>query len=192
VNAVINWQVYATLSAPLITLFLGIAINRAIEKRARLISFLLHATGVPFQPPTGEPFNVNSHTIVVRNAGRKAANNVRLRHHFLPENFTVFPAVNYQVLQLENTAREIVLPTLVPNEQILVTYLYFSPITFSQINSYTKSDEGFAKIVNVLPSPQPSKWQRYGLRVLEALGAITLLYALGSLAIWGWVKAFGP
>ena len=38
-----------------------------------------------------------------------------------------------------------------------MSYLYFPPLLWSQINVNTKSDDGFAKIINVISMPQPSK-----------------------------------
>jgi hypothetical protein len=97
----------------------------------------------------------------------------------LPD-FSVYPKVGYDVVDTSSGGREIVFPTLVPNEQVTVTYLYFPPIIWSSINSYTKSDEGFARIINVLPAPKPSPWVTRLTWVLIAIGAITVLAGLGQ------------
>ena len=39
------------------------------------------------------------------------------------------------------------MPTLVPNEQVTISYLYFPPTTWKQINGPVKSDEGLARVL---------------------------------------------
>ena len=67
-----------------------------------------------------------THSVVLRNSGRRPATNVRLAHPYLPD-FNVFPSVGYRVENLPGGGREIVMPTLVPNEQVTISYLYFPP-----------------------------------------------------------------
>ncbi len=88
------------------------------------------------------------------------------------------PSVVYHVEQLPGGGAEIVFPTLVPGEQVTVGYLYYPPVLWSNVNSSTKSDEGFAKIVNVLPTPQPSVWVLRGMWALIVLGAVTTTYII--------------
>ncbi len=66
-----------------------------------------------------------------------------------------------------------------------MSYLYFPPLTWGQINAYTKSDEGLARIIDVMPTPLPSKWFVRGLWVLVFVGATALLYlaVLGAIAL---------
>ena len=63
-----------------------------------------------------------------------------------------------------------------PEEQITISYLYAPPLLWSQIHAYTKSDEGFAKILNVLPTPQPKKWIVRAFWALAFVGTASLLY----------------
>ena len=131
------------------------------------------------RPPNAQQAQVFTHSVVVRNAGRKAANNVRLGHNVLPD-FSVFPAVPYNVAALPGGGSEIVFPSLVPGEQITVTYLYFPPLLWNGVNTYTKSDDGFAQVLNVLPTPQLAPWLQRILWALIILGSITALYAVGQ------------
>lgn len=62
-----------------------------------------------------------------------------------------------------------------------VNYLYYPPVLVGDVHSYVKSDEGFAKIVNVLPTPQPSPWLARTAMLLIMIGAATVVYALGEL-----------
>ena len=148
-----DWTLFATIASPIATLLLGAWLSQRMERRPRLVTFMSHATAVPIQSPEGESFSINSHSIVVRNVGRRAAHNVRLGHDFLPQNYVVWPQVAYETVELKNGGWEILFPTLVPGEQITVTYLYQSPITFQRINTHTKSDEGYAEIVLAIEVP---------------------------------------
>ena len=173
----VDWTLFARYAAPVVTLFLGAALNRYLERRPKLISFLSHAAAVAVQPPNGASFNVHTHAVVVRNAGGKPAMNVRLGHAILP-NFSVYPQVAYQVMPLPAGGQEIVFPTLVPGEQVIVNYLYYPPTVWSDVNSHIKSDEGFAKVINVLPTPQLSPWLARLATFLMLLGGIASLYIL--------------
>ncbi len=175
----IDWTLLARYIAPLLVLFMGILINRYLERRPKLISYMAHASAVPIQPPEGVAFNVHTHSIVVRNAGRKAATNVRLGHRHLP-SYSVFPSVRYEVTDLPSGGKEIHFPCLVPGEQVNIAYLYYPPVLWSNVNTYTKSDEGFAEIVTALPAPQLPLWVQRLAWLFWAIGAIATLYGLGE------------
>ncbi len=172
-----DWTLSARYAAPIVTLFAGVALDRFLERRPRLISFLAHASAVAVQPPNGPPFSVHTHSIVVRNAGRKPAVNVRLSHLVLP-SFSVYPLVVHQVIQLPRGGAEILFPSLVPGEQVTVNYLYYPPTLWTDVNAQTKSDEGFARIVSVLPTPQLSPWLGRIAALLMVVGAATTVYAV--------------
>jgi hypothetical protein len=76
----------------------------------------------------------------------------------LPEHFQLFPSIPHTVERNVGGIAEIIIPKLVPDEQITVSYLYFPPLLWSQIHACTKSDEDFAKILTVLPTQLP-KWK---------------------------------
>ncbi len=175
----IDWTLFARYAAPILALFVGAALNHFLAKRPKLISYLTHASAVTVHPPEGPQTQVNTHSIVVRNAGSKAANNVRVGHHVLPD-FSVYPSVRYEVVDLPGGGHEIVFPVLVQGEQVTITYLYFPPVLWSNVNSNTKSDEGFARIVTVLPTPRPPRWLFYLRWVLIILGCITAAFAVGQ------------
>lgn len=179
-----DWQVIATIAAPVIALFVGAAVDRRLERRPKLVSFLSHASAVRVSPPDGSPFSINSHSVVVRNAGRLAATNVRLGHNHLPTDFSIWPAVEHSVLRREDGTAELLFPKMVPGEQIVVTYLYPSPTTFNHINTYTKSDEGYAQIVTALTAPMQSPLAKGAVTGLATYGAIMLLYALWQGLVW--------
>ena len=77
----IDWGVVATIATPVITLFLGIWVNRVFENRPVLISYFNHVSVFHSTFGDGQPLQVNNHSVVLRNAGR--IREIRVRHHFL-------------------------------------------------------------------------------------------------------------
>ena len=173
----IDWDIVATIASPLIALFLGAMLDRVIESRPRLLTYLGHVSSFTVGQDTDKPSTVHTHAVVLRNAGRKPATNVRLTHPFLPD-FQIYPAVAHNVQTLPGGEKEIVIPTLVPQEQITVSYLYFPPVTWNQINGQIKSDEGMAKVVNVLPTRQYPLWVQRILALLLLIGLTAVIYVL--------------
>ncbi len=180
----IDYDLVAKIASPIITLIGGAIITHYQEHRSRVISYVGHVS--QFTLLDANKTRVFTHSIVVKNAGRKSAQNVRLGHHIIPDGIDVFPPVQYMVEKTPSGTTEIIFPTLVPKEQITVSYLYFPPVTWNQVNSYTKSDDGLAKIITVIPSPQPSKLL-YGVVVfLMGAGASLIVYGVLKLAMLAW------
>src|SRR5437899_3122244 len=125
----------------LVTLLLWIITN---SKRARLEAFFIHATSHPI--PGAKNQQVNTHALVVRNAGTKPAINLRVVHNVMPESIRVWPTVNYTVNNLP-LGGELLFPALVPREQITISYLYAPPLTYDQIGALVKSDDGLAQVL---------------------------------------------
>jgi hypothetical protein len=175
-------EVIAKVAGPVLSLLVGALLKHYTEARSKVVSFIGHASAFTIQG-ANPPVVVHTHAIVVRNAGRKAATNVRLTHAALPINITVYPPVQYSIERRPEGAGEIVFPVLVPKEQVTVSYLYFPPLLWSQINVNTKSDEGFAKILNVIPMPQPNRAVIGGIWALMFVGASFLFYWVVRLGI---------
>jgi hypothetical protein len=181
----INIDVIGKLVAPILTAVVGLLAKRYFEARPKLITYLIHTSAIPLGDEKNT--NVNSHSIVVRNSGKKTAHNVRIGHNFLPA-FQIFPQLSHEVLKGKNNSAEIFLPTLVPGEQITISYLYFPPDLWSQVHSYCKSDEMAAKYINIIPSVQLNKIQTTVIWSLLFIGASTIVYWL---IYWIWVWAQG-
>ncbi len=147
-----------------------------VSSEIKLISYLGHVSAFILRDE--KRTQVYTHAIVVRNAGKKTANNVRIGHNQLPPDFQIYPSVPHKVESIATGGSEILIEKLVPGEQITVSYLYSPPLTWGQINSYTKSDEGFAEILNVVPTPQASKWVINLLWVLIGIGVIAIIYVI--------------
>lgn len=173
----IEWTAVATIAAPIISLFVGVWVNRKFESRPVLISYFGHISAFRSTPPNGQAIQVHTHAVILRNTGRRSATNVRLHHAVLPD-FTIWPSVVYRTEDLLDGTRDIVIPTLVPGEEVTVSYLYFPPLTAAGVNAGIKSDQGFAQAIPVLLQRQYPKWINRIVGVLLVVGVIATLYLL--------------
>lgn len=172
----------AKLLAPTLTALVGFIAKIYFEAKPKLITYLVHASAIPLHDDKNT--NVNTHSVVVRNAGKRTAHNVRIGHNFLPA-FQIYPQLAHEIIRGGDGSAEIVIPTLVPGEQINISYLYFPPHLFSQVHSHCKSDEMAAKYINIMPAIQPSKLQLFAVWGLMFVGASTLLYwTIYWLLVW--------
>ena len=176
-------EVIAIIIAPLIAAVFISIYARWFTEKPRLLTYLSNTFAMRCKTPEGKDFQVHTHTIIVKNQGRKPAINVKLGHKTLPA-FDIFPSTEHSVNQLPDGSKEILIPRIVPKQQIVVNYLYYPPLIWSQINSYTLSDEGYAKVVNMQLSPQPSKLLIGIFGLLSLMGISTIAYLLILLARW--------
>jgi hypothetical protein len=160
----------------------GALFNRFLERRPRVVVFYGHV-GV-FQLRGPQSGTVHTHSVVIRNSGRLTAHNVRVPHNAIPPgpsgpllHISVVPDVAHSTNQLPAGGEELLFPVLVPGEQVTVSYLYFPPLTFNQINLPIRSDEGMARQINVLPTPQLPRWLLVVLWALLVIGVIAIIYA---------------
>jgi hypothetical protein len=179
----IDRMVVATFASPMIALFVGVWVNRRFENRPLLQAYFGHVSAFT-HTASGQSFTIHTHTVVLRNSGRRAATNVRLHHTVLPD-FNIWPTIVHHVENLTDSSADIVIPTLVPSEVITISYLYFPPVTVAQVNAGIKSDQGFAQAVPVLLQRQYPRWFNVTVALLMLIGLVTLLYFLYHIvAIW--------
>ncbi len=107
----------------------------------------------------------------------------RARHCGQGFDFNIWPALDYRVEDLPGGSREIVIPTLVPGEEVTVSYLYFPPITADQINAGIKSEQGFARTIPVLLQRQYPRWFTRTAAGVMLIGIVALLYVAYYLAV---------
>ncbi|CAA0113807.1 Uncharacterised protein [Halioglobus japonicus] len=174
----INWDLVVQLGWPIVLLFIGALLNHLLEKRERIVAYLSHVSSFRLETnaPDAEPIWVYTHSVVVRNSGRKAATNVRLGHNVLP-NVNVTPDIQYEMRELPSGGKEIVIPNLVPKKEITISYLYYPPTTWNQINTHLETDEGPIKVVRVMPQIQAPTWVLRCIWALIIIGVISLAYA---------------
>jgi len=173
----IDWSAVATIAAPIIALFVGVWVNRRFESRPALVSYFGHVAAFVHKPATGQPIHVHTHSVVLRNAGRRSATNVRLHHAVLPD-FNIWPPLVYHVEDFPDGSKDIVIPALVRGEEITISYLYFPPITVAQVNAGIKCDQGFAHAIPVLLQRQYPRWFNLAAALLMLVGLISLVYLL--------------
>ncbi|MBB1519901.1 hypothetical protein [Aquipseudomonas guryensis] len=178
-------ETLAKLLAPTLTAILVFFIKKYFESRPKLITYMVHASAIPLH--NEENGSVNTHSIVVRNSGKKTAKNVRIGHNYLPQSFQLHPQLTHEIIRGDNGAAEILIPTLVPDEQLNISYLYFPPNTWHNVHSYCKSDEMNAKYVNVVPSAQLNKIQLSLLYIVLFVGASSIVYWL-FFRVWALVQ----
>ncbi|WP_429057188.1 hypothetical protein [Aeromonas veronii] len=172
------------LASPIITAIIGFVIKSYFEAKPKLVTYLVHASEIPLHDENKS--KVNTHSIVVSNSGTKTANNIRIGHNFLPKSFQLFPQLTHEITWGENESAEILIPTLVPGEQVNISYLYWPPVVWSQIHSYCKCDEVNAKYLNVAPTQQLSTFQKTIIWTLIFIGASRVVYWI-FMQILAWV-----
>lgn len=154
----------AKIAAPIVSLVVGAIVKRYTEVRSRLVSYLGHVAAFP----RGTDPKIHSHSVVLLNAGKKSAFNVRVPHGVSSAvvNVQVTPSVHFSVEKNPLGNFELLFPTLAPGEQVTIAYLYQEPIVWSQVSGHPKSDDGLAEIVRAIPAPPPNKL------VLATVGAL--------------------
>lgn len=172
-------MIIAIIVAPTIAIFIGLALDRFIERKPKLISYLSHASAFKLKEPQGAM--VFTHSIVIANKGRKSAKEVRMGHQYLPPDFNIYPSVDFKVSELSDGGKEIIIPTLRPGEQITISYLYYPPYTWDKINTSVKHADGFARALRVIPTPQYSKWVKTILLFFFFLGVVAFIYIIYEL-----------
>lgn len=173
----IDWNAVATIAAPVIALFLGVWVNRRFESRPVLISYFSHVSAFRYVPSGGQPMGINTHSVVLRNTGRVSATGIRIHHNTLPD-FNIWPTVVHTVETLSDGTQDIVIPALVPGEQITISYLYFHPVTVDRVNAGIKSDQGFSQQISVLLQRQFPRWVRVVVGTLMVAGLVAIIYGL--------------
>lgn len=187
-------ELIAKVLAPAISAIVLAAVKHYGEKRTKLVTYLVHASAISLRkvdPEDAEEKYVHQHSIVVANAGQKAANNVRISHNVkdMPD-FSIFPQVQYTMEKNPQGYTEIVIPVLVPKEQVTISYLYFPPVLFHQVSGMVKSDDGFAKFLDIIPKPRPNRYLVGTSWVLMFIGGTSVAYWTIQL-LWRWIKFSG-
>jgi hypothetical protein len=190
----VDLDVFLKILAPLLTTAVGIVVRDRLTSKPRLIYSLVHASdhplGQPAQPgaqgaaPQVPQIQwIRTHSILIRNAGRQAAKNLRVGHMIKPPSIQVFPPVFHEIVSTTPNADgpfEIVIPSLAPKETVTIAYLYTNT-TAQQIGATVKSDEGLGQRVDaVVNAPWPA--------FLPPL-VWTLLFVGGCTAIYWCLRA---
>jgi hypothetical protein len=179
----VDWNAIATIASPVLGVVAGIFGNRWFENRPKLLAWYSHVGTHGFTPQGGPSIPVYTHAIVLRSAGRQPATNIRVMHRELPD-FRVHPPVAYTVENTPGGSHDVLIPRLVPGEELTLSYLYFPPLTAGSVHAGIKCDSGWATAIPVLLSRQPPRWARRCLLALTVIGVITVIYGVWHGAIW--------
>lgn len=172
------WKLVFALAGPLIAIFW----QRAMERRPKLMVYVLDSSA-HLVKSTNPPLVVHTHSLVVLNAGNQAAKNVRITHKVSNFDYTLPSHVNYTAAATPQGGLEILLLTLAPKEQLVISYIYTPPITVNNIVGPVKSDEGFARAPIGFPVPPASRRVQIVGAILVLAGAAAISYLIG-VGIW--------
>lgn len=179
----IDWVLVGTIAAPIIALFVGAAFERWRESRPVLTTFFGHVAAFTITPPGGgAPVGVHTHAVVIRNSSRKVVTNVRLHHGGPVPHVRIWPDIDHHRQVLPGGTEDIVIPAMPPGRELIVSYLYFPPLLFNQINAGIDCDQGPAHAIPVLLLRQLPPWIRRVNLATQILGIVTLLYVAYLLA----------
>jgi len=174
----IDWSLVIDIAVRLSLLIFGFVLSRLLERKAKVVYYLGHVSAFKLRDTDAE---VYTHSIVVYNSGNKTAKNVIVGHNELPKDFTVFPNNKvYEEKEAPGGGKNIIFPKLVSKETVTISYLYYPPVTYQQVNSQVTHDEGLAKQIPVLIAKQYPKWQLSIFGFLFLLGIVAFIY----LIIW--------
>jgi hypothetical protein len=184
---IVDWNLVTNIAVPVGTLLLGIWLDRRFELRPRLVTYYGHVAAFSVDQPHGQPpLAVHTHSVVLRNTGRRSATDVRIRHQPLQRfpHFVIWPHLQHHVEDVPGGGREIVIPILVPNEEITISYLYFPPTTVAHVHAGIRSAEGFARAIPVLLQRQFPRWVNRVAWLVVVVGVMTIIYLVLHALIW--------
>ncbi len=171
----------------LIAFPLWIILNLWLQRRPRLIACVSQPASFPGGEPGGR---VLTHSLILANAGRGDAFQVRIGHQTLPQfaflypkKFTVSPDFQYEVQAAAAGGADIVLPELMSSQQITITYFYEPPLNPERIHGEIRSRAGAARLVEVLPVAEYPWWLTLlGLQLLELVVIVAAVHYLMAAA----------
>jgi hypothetical protein len=86
--------------------------------------------------------------------------------------------VAHTIETLPDGSRDIVFPSLVPGEQLTISYLYFPPLVVDNVNAGIKCDQGFPQAISVLLQRQYPRWLNRLIGLLLIVGIVSVLYLI--------------
>jgi hypothetical protein len=172
-----NWKLFLDILSPIVAAFGGALISRYLKEKPYLMTYISHTSAIYSKTLDGKELKVHTHSIVIQNNGRKPSKNVRIGHNinYFP-SFSVHQSKEYDVINLPDGSKEIHFPIITPKERIFINYLYFPPIVWNQINTYIKSDDGPAKIVNMQLTPIYPKYILILMSIPFIIGLVFIVY----------------
>lgn len=178
----IDWGLALEILKISVAVIVGAWIRIRFERRAHLVVYLGHIADFSLKDQ-----QILTHSFILRNTGKLAANNVRITHKFLPSHFEIKPPRQYELEAIADGGQDILFRKMVPGEEVSISYLYLkseSPGSPEDVHRGISCDEGFAKVLNVLPTRQWPKWWLRLSSVLTIIGMAASVYLLIELGEW--------
>lgn len=168
------------LIATIATPFLVLLAKLLLERRPNVVAY--YSNIAAFRMTEGV---INSHTVVLRNNGRQAAEGIRLAHPVLTNDVRIDlqPDVEHTV---DREAKTISIPRLRPKEQVQVAYMYPGNFTFNQISGQISHNDALVKLIQVVPTRQFPRWWNIWVTVLFVVGLMWSVNALVNVLLWLW------
>jgi hypothetical protein len=149
------------------------------RRKPRLHAFFTHGASHQLAAAQGQqPGVINTHVLLVRNAGHAPAINVRITHALYPQHtaIQVWPAIPYTSIPNPPGGNELVFERLRPNEQLSISYIYPGGTTLDQFGTMVRFDEGFAQFFQINHARLVPRWARLIVYYLLLAGVTLTLY----------------
>lgn len=164
-----------------ITIIIGLIIQKILERRSRLIYYITNVSAFAV-PDTNPPLNLFFHSLVIRNQGKKEAEEVEICHNFPITLYKIYPNKNVSFKESASADRPILLiDSLAPGETITLTYLQYAPLNLHFLYQYIKSKEGLAKQITMALQRIFPKQVNYVIVAFLIWGIFCFLYFLSKL-----------
>lgn len=178
----INWIIFSAIAGPIFAAVLGAFFHWRFTRGPRIVIYFGHTSAFTIhsdQSNSAAPFTFHTHTLIIRNLGRAAANNVRVGHLIWPDYFDVQPPTQHRVEDVpKSNTKEIVIDKMVPRDEVHISYLYDPQLTWHQIHSSVKSDEGGATGWRVGLQRVFPKWFNAMSLAFYVIGIVAVLYVI--------------
>jgi len=183
--------------AGILSLVGGILLEKFRNKQPKILYYLSNISDFQVPSTTREgqqqTIFVNTHSIVVQNAGRAPAHNIEVVHRPIADQnfwFRINPDITYSEGRTPEGGRILKFPHLLPGQMVTISYLYTYPHQIQHIHNYVKSDEVAGQAINVFHVMQTPKWLQHIFLWLAFLGVIYAgqLLWVGIINFIRWVK----
>ncbi len=157
---------------------------RLTQKKPKLIYYLSSLSDFDVRTQTNT-VQIYTHSITIINNGNATAEKIEISHKFLPKDYKISPTMPHvikgNIIEIERLNAE---------QNVQISYLYFTPYTIDQIHDFVRSKECLAKIIPVTPAKIYPKWLRIILGTLIVIGAITILYLVITIILYAVSQAY--
>ncbi len=178
----IDWIGVSQIAGPILGAALGAVAHWWFTRGPRLVVYFGHTSAFTIrwgQSNPSPPTTIHTHTLIIRNIGRVAANNVRVGHFVWPDYFDVQPPTQHRVEGVSNSnSKEIVIDKIVPRDEVHISYLYYPPLTWQRIHSSVKSDEGRATTWVVALQRVLPNWFNVQATIVYLIGIVAIVYVI--------------